>query len=90
MLVCRLSFDNPEPGPPQICRFVGRAEALRTSMSLERSRKTQSVSEGAERFLRVECNGTLFWRTKAGEESCSSNDFERLDNGALSAPPPRF
>ena len=33
---------------------------------------------------------TMDKRTKAGEESCSSNDFERLDNGALSAAPPRF
>ena len=43
--------ENRDLGSPQICRFVGRAEALRTSMSLERSRKTQSVSEGAERFF---------------------------------------
>ena len=37
-------------GPQKLSmRFWGSAEALRTSMSLERSRKTQPVSEGAER-----------------------------------------
>ena len=45
-----VSPDNRDLGPQKAQHEVlGRAEALRTSMSLEHSRKTQSVSEGAER-----------------------------------------
>ena len=36
-------------GPTQTSWLVGRAEALRTLMSLERKWKTQSVSESTER-----------------------------------------
>ncbi len=45
---------NGHWGPRKSADLWGRAEALRTSMSLERSRKTQSVSEGAERDARTQ------------------------------------